>query len=52
LVPATVPDSSSTPPSTASATRSAGLVKNGLILVVIAGGGYILYRTFKKPKAS
>ena len=55
-VPATVPVSSSipqsTPPASAAATRSAGLVKNGLILVVIAGGGYALYRTFKKPKAS
>lgn len=33
-------------------TKSAGLIKNGLILVVLAGGGYALYRTFKKPRAA
>jgi len=44
-----IPTSSSVPQVS---TKSAGLVKNGLILVVIAGGGYALYRTFKKPKAS
>lgn len=31
-------------------TASAGLLSNGLLLVVLAGGGYALYRTFKKPK--
>jgi hypothetical protein len=46
-----IPQSSQPVPST-TPTKSAGLVKNGLILVVIAGGGYALYRTFKKPKAS
>ncbi len=33
-------------------SKSAGLIKNGLILVVLAVGGYAAYRTFKKPKAS
>lgn len=33
-------------------TKSAGLFSNGLLLVVLAGGGYALYRTFKKPKAA
>jgi hypothetical protein len=42
----------STPATVPASTKSAGLVKNGLILVVIAGGSYALYRTFKKPKAS
>ncbi len=37
---------------TAPATKSAGMLSNGLILVVVAVGGYALYRTFKKPKAA
>ena len=41
------------PPATvAPSTKSAGLVRNGLLLLVIAGGSYALYRTFKKPKAA
>ena len=34
------------------ATKSGGLLSNGLLLVVLAGGGYALYRTFKKPKVA
>lgn len=43
---------SSIPTSTASASKSGGLLSNGLLLIVLAGGGYALYRTFKKPKAT
>lgn len=40
-----------TPTTISPTTKSAGLLSNGLLLVVIAGGSYALYRTFKKPKA-
>jgi hypothetical protein len=49
------PNASLTPASTPTpppASKSAGLIKNGLILVVLAGGGYALYRTFRKKKAA
>lgn len=47
------PGSSSSPtPITPPPSKSAGLIKNGLILVVLAGGGYALYRTFRKPRAA
>ncbi len=36
--------------STVASTRSGGLLSNGLLLIVLAGGGYALYRTFRKPK--
>ncbi len=49
-IPSSAP--SPTPPTPALPTKSAGLLKNGLILIVLAGGGYALYRTFKKPKAA
>ncbi len=32
--------------------KAGGLLSSGLILVVIAGGSYALYRTFKKPRAA
>lgn len=32
--------------------QSAGLVRNGLLLIVLGGASYALYRTFKKPKAA
>lgn len=35
-----------------SSTQSGGLLSNGLVLIVIAGGGYALYRTLRKPKAA
>ncbi len=43
------PTTSSTVP--AAKPKSGGLLSSGLILIVIAGGGYALYRTFKKPRA-
>jgi len=42
----------SAPPPAASSTKSGGLLSNGLIVVVLAAGGYALYRTLKKPKAA
>lgn len=48
-IPSLVPTASPppTPPS-----KSGGLISNGLLVVVLAAGGYALYRTFKKPKAA
>lgn len=48
-IPAT-PGPASTVP--AASTKSGGLLSNGLLLVVLAGGGYALYRTLRKPKAA
>jgi len=31
--------------------KQAGMLMNGLILVAVLGGGYLVYRTLKKPKA-
>lgn len=45
------PTTSSTVPAQAS-TKTGGMLSSGLILLVLAGGGYALYRTFKKPRAS
>jgi len=41
-----------TPAVAPAATKSGGMLSNGLIIVVLAAGGYALYRTFKKPKAA
>lgn len=46
--PLPVPPPSTTP--TQAKTASAGLLSNGLLLVVLVGSSYALYRTFKKPK--
>lgn len=48
-IPSNVPSSTSLPPP---ASKSGGLLSNGLLVVVLAGTGYALYRTFKKPKAA
>jgi hypothetical protein len=32
--------------------KQAGMVTNGLILIAVLGGGYLIYRTLKKPKAA
>ena len=48
-IPSNVPSSA---PSPAPASKSGGLLSNGLLVVVLAGTGYALYRTFKKPKAA
>lgn len=48
LVP--VPASTTPAPSTTPKPAGAGLISNGLIILVLAGGSYALYRTFKKPK--
>lgn len=50
--PAATPGGALAPATPAAATKSAGMLSNGLILVVVAVGGYALYRTFKKPKAA
>jgi hypothetical protein len=34
----------------AATTATGGLLSNGLLLVVLAGGGYLVYRSMKKPK--
>jgi hypothetical protein len=44
------PDGTPSPTTTAAPATSAGILSNGLILVVLAGGGYLLYRSLKKPK--
>ena len=31
--------------------KQANVLMNGLILVAVLGGGYLVYRTLKKPKA-
>ncbi len=49
--PQTIP-SSLTPAPAQGPKKSAGLLSNGLILIVLAGGSYALYRTLRKPKAS
>lgn len=41
-----------TPATTPAPTKSAGLLSNGLLLIVLAGSSYALYRTLKKPKAA
>lgn len=46
----TVPLTTSTP--TIAPTKTAGILSNGLLLIVLAGGSYALYRTLRKPKAS
>ena len=51
--PQPIPSSLPTPaPTPAAPTKSGGLLSNGLLLVVLGGTGYLLYRTFKKPKAA
>lgn len=37
---------------TAEDSKQANLVRNGLLLVAVLGGGYLVYRTLKKPKAA
>ena len=49
--PTTTPDPVISTTPTAS-TKSGGLLSSGLILLVVAGGGYAIYRTLKKPKAA
>jgi len=44
-----VPPDAITP--TAEPNKQANMVRNGLLLVVVLGGGYLVYRTLKKPKA-
>lgn len=49
--PVTVP--TSTPPAvTSDDSKGAGMVRNGIIVAVVLGGGYLVYRTIKKPKAA
>lgn len=48
-IPSNVPTLTTT---SAAPSKSGGLLSNGLIVVVLAAGGYALYRTFKKPKAA
>lgn len=51
--PQPIPSSPSpTPPPPPASTKSAGILSNGLLLVALAGGGYLLYRSLKKPKAA
>lgn len=40
------------PITTTDDAKKAGLFSNGLILLAIAGGGYLVYRTLRKPKAA
>lgn len=53
--PAPGPDPSLTPsptgPDSAPINQSGGMIRNGLLLVAVLGGGYLVYRTLKKPKA-
>lgn len=44
------PASSVLTPAPTPAATSAGLLSNGLLLVVLAGGSYALYRTLRKPR--
>lgn len=46
----TTPLLAPSPTATAAPTASAGLLSNGLLLVALAGGSYLLYRSLKKPK--
>lgn len=42
----------STPPTVVEEPiKQANMIKGGLLAIVVVGGGYLLYRTFKKPKA-
>ncbi len=51
--PGPAPDGSGTPgPSLAPSNQSGGMIRNGLLLVAVLGGGYLVYRTIKKPKAA
>jgi len=47
--PASVP---SPEPATDPDAKNAGMMRNGLILVALGVGGYLVYRTLKKPKAA
>lgn len=49
MLPGPTPDFTPSPTGTPT-TSSAGILSNGLILVVLAGGSYLLYRSLKKPK--
>jgi len=49
IIPSGAPSSAVAP---SDPTKSGGLLSNGLLLVVLAAGGYAIYRTLKKPKAS
>ena len=47
------PDGSGTPgPALAPDSHNAGMIRNGLLLVAVLGGSYLVYRTLKKPKAA
>ncbi len=48
-LPVTVPDASVAP--TADDSKYGNVLMNGLIIVAVLGGGYLVYRTLKKPKA-
>jgi hypothetical protein len=54
LSPSTVPvpDPATVPaPEAAEDNHQAGMIRNGLLLVALGVGGYLVYRTLKKPKA-
>lgn len=47
-----VPVSVSTPESALPEdTKQSGMLMNGLVIVAVAAGGYLIYRTLRKPKA-
>lgn len=48
-VPSPTPD---TPVLVAPPQKQANVIMNGLIIVAVLGGGYLVYRTLKKPKAA
>ncbi len=48
----TGPSSPTAPEATPSIPKQAGMLANGLILVALGVGGYLVYRTLKKPKAA
>ncbi len=48
LSPSNTPD----PGSATDPAKNAGMIANGLILVALGVGGYLVYRTLKKPKAA
>jgi len=49
LVP--VPDPATVPEPIADPNANGGMMRNGLILVALGVGGYLVYRTLRKPKA-
>jgi len=44
-------NSSTVPEETPQDDQRRGMIMNGLIIVAVLGGGYLVYRTLKKPKA-